>query len=302
MKAIGKFAATTGATAALLASAFAPARPSEAGFPPWQDAAKVEVKIELRKEVIAVPAKIVTKDARAVAPDRLVEAVPAADLDQMTRQMIQQLRPTLRVELRLLTSAADPTPTQRREIAIEGGRALKEVAGNLVGVRRGLNQAGRAVPVIPDPRKPIHAAIEAASRAKLSPEQFARYQKEMERKAQDRREVVILNVVANLDKLLALDAEQRAKLCDSLRSHWDDRVYPSIEMLAIYEAYSPNIPDQQVSPILTEEQRKIWRGAQKINFASIRNSNFFNNGVAVALEDDDEDADEKAALAEEVKK
>ena len=294
----GRVAVAAFATAAFLTSASRPARSSKADFPPMQGAAKVEV----RKRAIPAQVKTVEKKARVVVPDGVVEVRPAANLDQITKQMIEQLRPILRVELRLLTSAADPTPAQRREIAIEGGRTLKEVAGNMVGVRKGLNQAGRAVPAVTDPRKLIHDSIEAASRAKLSEEQFARYLKEIERKAQDRREVVMLNLVANLDKLLFLSVEQRTKLCESLRSHWDERTYPSLEMLVMYDAYFPNIPDRHISPILTEEQQKIWRGVQKINFASIRNSNFFNNGLAIGPADDEEDADVTAALAAEVKK
>jgi hypothetical protein len=259
------------------------------------------VKVEVKKAA-QVQVKIIEKMVVPVAPDvRAGGAVPAANLEQMTRQMTQQLSPILRVELRWLTSAADPTPAQRREIAIEGGRTLKEIAGTMAGNRNGVNQAVR-VAAINDPRKAIHDSIEAASRAKLSPEQFARYREEMERKARDRREVAVLNLVAKLDGLLALGVEQRAKLCDSLRSHWDDRAYPSLEILVVYDAYFPNISDSHIGPILTEEQQKIWQGVQKINFAQIRNNTFFNNGQAIGLADEDEDEDVKAALAEESKK
>src|SRR6202020_2392481 len=106
-------------------------------------------------------------------------------------------------------------------------------------------------------------------KTKLSPEQFGRYQKEMEARANDQKEVLVLNMVANIDKLLFLNSDQRERLCSSLQSHWDERAFPTLETLVIYEAYFPVIPDQAISPILTEEQKKIWRGAQKINFSSI---------------------------------
>jgi hypothetical protein len=124
----------------------------------------------------------------------------------------------------------------------------------------------------------------------------------MEKKAQIRNEIVMLNLVAKLDGLLALGVEQRARLCDSLRSHWDEWARPSLETLALYDAYLPNIPDSLVNPFLTEEQRRIWQGAQKVNFAQIRNNTFLNNGQTIVLADEDEDEDVKAALAEEVKK
>jgi hypothetical protein len=299
MKAPGRFAVAIFVAIAFLTFAFHPARPSKADYPPLQDA----VKVEVGKKEAPVQAKTVEKRAVIAAPAvRAVGAVPAANLEQMTRQMTQQLRPILRVELRWLTSAADPTPAQRREIAIEGGRALKEVAAYMAGIRNGVNMIGRAGPAINDPSKVIHDAIEVASRAKLSPEQFARYQAEMERKVRDRNEVVMLNLVAKLDGLLALGVDQRARLCDSLRSHWDEWARPSLETLTLYDAYFPTIPDSLVNPFLTEEQRRIWQRAQKINFAQIRNAAFLNGIQNIALADDDEDEDVKAVLAEETKK
>ena len=50
--------------------------------------------------------------------------------------MVQQLRPIFRAELRFLTSAAGPSASQRREIAVEGGRKLKETAVKLAETQR----------------------------------------------------------------------------------------------------------------------------------------------------------------------
>ncbi len=151
----------------------------------------------------------------------------------------------------------------------------------------------------PDPRPddPRRDQRPPPGGAKLNPEHFARYQKELGRRTKDYREATMLNLVANLDKLLILSTEQREKLCESLLTNWDERTYPTLENLVTYEAYYPLIPDQHLNSILTEDQRKIWRGAQKLNFGSIRNFNVVMNGVQ-----EEEDEDVKAALAEEVKK
>jgi hypothetical protein len=324
-KSVGKLAVATGAATALLISALTLAPPSRADAPPSQDPTTGEAKVEVIKKVAPDVPKEAVKGADATAkvgknmdvnitirkavgvPNLMVApgaAFPAGNLEQMNRQMIQQLRPILRTELRLLTSVADPTPTQRTEIAIEAGRTLKEVAGKMAGFQNNLNQGVRTVLASTEPRKQIRDAIEASAKSKLSPEQFARYRKELDGKIQDRREAVVLNLVANIDKLLALSTEQRARLCDSFRSHWDDRDYPTLELSVTYDAYFPSIPDQHIGPILTEEQRKIWRGVRKINFSALRNSNVINNnnGRAIGPDEDEEDADVKAALAEEAKK
>ena len=281
MKAIGR-AAATGVATTLLASAFAP-----------QDAAKVEVKVEAKTKEVPAPA------AKAVVQfNGGMQVMPAANLDQMTQQWIQRLTPILRGELRSLTSAAEPTPTQRREIALEGGRTLKMVAGNLTKSGRHGRQISSPAT---DARRLIHDSVEAEAKAKLSPEQFARYQKEVERKAEDRREVVLLNIVVKIEKVLFLSPEQRQKLCDSLRSQWDEFSYPSIEMLDGYQQFVPVIPDRQIWPILTAEQQDTWQVTQKMHFGPLVKHFFFNNNEQVDLADEG-DADLKAALMEEAKK
>jgi hypothetical protein len=313
VKTLGKTAVATGVATAILTSSVLQARPTEAGSPQAQDAAKAEVKVQVTKEVITkkaeqAPAKAVAKEAAVVT--RQVMAVPLAPMivqaqpanaEAMAQQFIPQFRPILKVELRVLTKSSEPSPTQRREIALEGGKALKQAAVKMAEVQLGLNNLNRGLNGYPDPRKMIRDAMEATAKEKLSPEQFGRYQKELERRAKDYREATMLNLVANLDKLLILSADQRDKLGESLLANWDDRTYPTLENLVTYEAYYPMIPDQHLNSILTEEQRKIWRGAQKLNFGSIRNFNFFNNGMVNGVVEE-EDEDVKAALADEVKK
>ncbi len=291
--ALKRFAVAAGVAAASLASAFAPVRLSEAGFLPWQEPAKAEMKVEIKQEAGPAIQKAVTIEKRMIQ-----RQVNGDNFDQATRNMVRQLTPILRGELRVLTSSADPSPTQRREIAMEGGRVLKQVAGNLA--RMG-NQARGFGTATSDPRKVIHEAVEAEAKAKLSPEQFAQFQKESEGKARDRREVLVLNVVAKMDQVLLLSRDQREKLCETLRSEWDERTYPSVEMLQFYPLYFPMIPDPQTRPILSEDQQKIWQGVPKLNFAQVRNNVMLGQNMVDNLDDELDDADLKAALAEDPK-
>ena len=272
------------------------------------------------------------------------------NVDQAVQNMVLRLGPILRVELRVLTLAADPTPEQRRAIAVEAGRALKEYARNQMGGNAvpvaavALPQPAPAValkvevvpeakvavkavpapalvapaPVAPAPvapvvirrqpanarvdaRKLIRDAVEAAARAQLDPERLARYQDELDRKVRDRREVVLLNMVAKLDQLLALGDDQRDRLTVALRTHWDDRMFPTVETVNMYDQSYPMIQDPLILPVLSDEQQRIWRAAPKINFASVR---FNNQAVGTNLltkEELERDADLKAALAPEEK-
>jgi len=295
-KALGRTTVATGVATVVLASAVGPDRPSMAA--PQQPVIVVRTtqeRVEVKKAEAQVGKAVdVLIQKQAVAIDARNPAV----IDQNT---LGQLSPIFRLELRTLTSVAAPTPAQRREIAIEAGRGVKELARNLAAINNGNRPVGRAVSARSDPRKLIHDSVAAAAKSKLTPEQFIRFQAESEQKTQDRREVVLLNIVAKIDQLLILSPDQRGKLQESLRAQWDDRIYPQIEMLVTYDAYFPAIPDAQIRPILTDAQRKVWQDVQKINFGTIRMANGFNNAAFQANPPGDEDADVKAALADEVK-
>ena len=264
--------------------------------------AKATAKIEEK-----APTKAAIAPMLRLAPAQVVlppaPGAPAVDLEPLTKQMLQQLRPMFRAELRFLTSACEPSATQRREIAIEGGRALKDAAKKVAEVQQALQNGGWRGGVIPDARKQLREGMLAAAKAKLPPEQFARYEAELDKRLKDQRQAIMLNLVASMDKILILSPEQRTKLGDSLLEHWDERVFPSLENVVNYESnsYFPNIPDQYITPVLGEAQQKAWRGIQKVTFGQSFNFNF-NNGMANGAEPEDADEDEKAALAEEVKK
>jgi hypothetical protein len=283
---------------------------------PPREAMKVEVKIEVAPVRIAAPAivvekmQVVEKVEKGVGVRFGIPAIPLpaapggavaaeANLEPMIAQTTQQLRPLLRTELRFLSSASEPSPTQRREIALEGARAAKDAAKKVASVQNALQNGGWNGGTIPDARKLIREGLQGAAKARLSPEQFARYQEELDLKAKDQRKAITLNLVANLDRLLFLSNEQREKIGEALLSHWDERTFPTLENLANYETYFPVLPDRYIAPILNDAQRNTWNGVQKVTFGQSFNFQF-NNGVG--NDPADEDEDEKAAMAEVEKK
>lgn len=312
----GKAAAAVAAGSLLVAPLAA--GPAPAAGP--QEAVKAETKvITVQKVVTPAQAKDVVFEQLQVVPAGAVNGL-GVNVERAVRAMVLRFAPILRAELRQLTLAARPDPDQRRAIALEAGRALKEYArtqaggnlGNVAGVvgKAALEPAKVApAPVVAnrvvarvDPRKLIHDAVEVAARAKLTPEQFARYQEELDRKLRDRREAVLVNVVAKLDALLSLGEDQREKLQEALRTHWDDRNFPTVEAISMYEQYYPMIQDVLILPILSEGQKQIWGNAQKINFASIRVNMNGQAGANPNLVEAElaRDPDLKAALEPEV--
>ncbi len=299
-KATGKIAATLGVAAALAACPL-PAMMSTSA----QDAAKVAAPDEAKKDAPAPEVKqaviAIKKEARLEAVGKMApQAVVVAQFNpaQQARQVIQQLRATFRAELRLMTSAVDPSTALRTEVAVEAGKAVKDVAAKLAGNRNAPNGVviNRLNTPALDPHKQVRDALLAAAKAKLSPEQFDRYGEELKRKAEIRREAAALNLVANIDRLLSLDPTQRGLLAEQFRAHWDERDYPTLEQSITYDSYFPSLPDPHIIPILSTPQREIWRAARKINFSALRTSNVVNNNQPVEATTDEEDPDVKAAL------
>jgi hypothetical protein len=272
----------------------------EASPPPQQDSAKsvAELIAQQRATRAAMEAKLAAAIEAQVAALR---AAQPANVELVMRQTLQLVRPIFQSELRLLSSAVEPTSAQRRDIALEAGRTLKLTIRSLAA-----NDAqflnGRTPTLIPDPRKLVRQHLEIAAWSKLSNLQSARYRNQLELKAQERREAVVLNIVANLDRHLRLDSEQREKLCESLRSHWDDRDFPSLEPSVTYDTYVPTIPDNYILPILFDDQTKVWRGLRKYHFSTVRTLNPLNTNLVFDVKDLGEDDDVKIALGEEPKK
>jgi hypothetical protein len=327
VKTLGKLAVAALAVAATLILATGPARSQDPAVPPLsstKESAKIVVPgapADLSAKRAARNASVNVTITRQAAPPGMVLGnpvlVPMANGPAPAAVSINQLRPTFQMELRLLTSAAQPTPSQRREIALEAGRTLKLYLGSAgnINVNNGaaVNQAvrininnGAAVnqvqvarlgATLNDPRRLVRQHLELAAWSKLSNVQSARYRTELDRKERARREVVVFNVVTTLDKHLGLNAQQREKICESLLEHWDDRDYPAIVTAVDYDKYVAIVPPLYIGPILTDEQRKVWAGLRKVHLATVRGLEPANQALAIEVEDD-EDEDAKAALAE----
>jgi hypothetical protein len=111
-------------------------------------------------------------------------------------------------------------------------------------------------------RKPITDALLKSVRKVLSPEQAERYHKELELRNQALKRSVALNLVAKVDKFLILSPQQRRKLSKILQDHWQES-WSELQMLMYGSQYFPQMPDAEISRILTDVQKEVWRGLTK---------------------------------------
>jgi hypothetical protein len=153
--------------------------------------------------------------------------------------------------------ACQPSKQQYQKISADGEPALKAmIRDRVLKMRRGRDNEPF------DPRKPIVGAILKSVRTTLSPEQAARYQKELDQRSAARKRAVVQNLVAKVDHVLVLTAEQRGKLADILENNWKDS-WNQPQVLMHGPPYFPQMPDPKILPILTETQKTVWQGISK---------------------------------------
>ncbi len=200
------------------------------------------------------------KGARQLAfPAPPQPPVEDAVMQQMEQQYGGQFRQLLRTEMHFMRIVAQPTKQQYEKIAADGAAAMKAALRKFARMNNG---NGRVMDGSFDPRGEIVAAFGKSVRATLAPDQAGRYQKEMDLRTEARKRVVVLNLVAMMDKSLVLQPDQREKLREILANNWNES-WNQTQILNYGGQYYPTMPDAKINPILSKAQRAVWSGVQK---------------------------------------
>ncbi len=233
----------------------------------------------------------------AVVKDVVVKEVmvrPAgpgpANMEPQVRQFTQQFRPAMRAEYYFIRTVCAPTTEQRKLIARDGEKALREAAKAYAEVQGAPVQFRNGRAMYPDPRKLIEEGMARAVMPRLSPEQAGKLRAEIEGRTADRREAVIRTLVAKLDQDLLLNPEQRGKIAQAMAEHWDDSWCQSLETLLYGDQFFPRLPDDVVVPHLDPKQRDIWHGQRS-------NQSFFFGFVGNMLPEEDPKEDKELVEA-----
>jgi|GEM_PF-5022428 len=233
--------------------------------PAKPNAAKKQGKVETKP---AARAKVAVK-AVIVQPARVVGQPAAVALDAQAAQYVQQFRPMFRAEYYFIRNTCGLNTDQRKQLARLGESTIKAAAKGFVEAQQKMMRGGwRPGTEYPDPRKLIEQELAKVMSPLLSHDQESRYKVELEKRTASHKQVVIDNLVAKLDSDLVLTSDQRTRLVEALSANWKDAWCQSLEMLTNLDSFFPSIPDQVVAPILTDNQREVWRRIP-------RNSNVF---------------------------
>ncbi len=290
---IGKLAAAAGCAAALAAGAASLSRAAGDGDPPVPGQ---KISVVGRRPPTVDP---VLPGGGPVEFDRAIVVRPALRIEA-TRQVTteSQLAQMLGSELRLLTATARPTPDQRRAIALAGGRAIKE-CGRDAGQWRAGGGSNRRHPAVPDPHRFIRDALGAAVVQQLGTDQSGLYLREWDARDQARKEAATLDLVARIDQALLLSREQRDRVAAALRTQWDSPIFPTPATLATQDDALPSFLPHLIGATLAKEQRQLLASRNLVNFGRLQVDAFHAaDGTRYSIEDEADDPDLKAALAE----
>jgi hypothetical protein len=192
----------------------------------------------------------------------------AGNLDNQVEQYLRQVRPFLRAELIFVRKVCSLDTERFRKIYQDAETTCKDTMTKSVDgllQQRGLVVRNvRKTAEAPDPLAQFREALLAVMKRDLSDEQFARYQAEAEKRDAFQKQHAIAYLVEAIDSELYLSGEQRAKLIDSLSTHWDPSWVSCVEYLLYGNRFVPAGIDPYVTPYLDSTQVKLWSGGQRV--------------------------------------
>jgi hypothetical protein len=207
------------------------------------------------------PPRTIARVAPHKAPPKAFVAGPQDDamVQQFKQQWGPQFQQLYKTELHFMRLVCQPTKQQYQKIAADGEPVLQATINKFAATWRRPVANEQS-----EPRTPVVEALVKSVRSTLSPEQAARYQKELDRRTAARKRSTVISFVSKIDHLLVLTAEQRVKLGKILENNWNDS-WNHTQWLTMGGRYFPPMPDDKILPILTETQKRVWRETQKGN-------------------------------------
>jgi hypothetical protein len=197
--------------------------------------------------------------------EQMVDAQREA-VRQIQDQYQRQFQQLLATELHLVRVACQPTREDFQRIAADGDRFVAEVIRevavgqnaprNLIMVNGVWNARPRGDV---DPREKLAERLAESVEKHLSSDQAGRYASELSRREEALARLVVLNIVAKLDKQFLLNGQQREQIAKVLEENWNDS-WKQLQFHLHDDNYFPPLPEQQLLPLLTATQRTVWQG------------------------------------------
>jgi hypothetical protein len=195
-------------------------------------------------------------DVRAAARIQAREQAARAQQRRLLG-LSNQLRPFYRYELMHVRAACGLSKEQLQKIRPEADAAYEEVIAGLEAART--ESPRSAGDDDPDYHEAIRMAVHSVARRHVSREQWDALQADLRLRGASRKEAGVDLLVAVLDRDLFLTGRQRREIAESVSAHWEDRFFDPLEVAFNDQSRCPKIPDELVTPYLSEAQREAWR-------------------------------------------
>ena len=232
--------------------------------------------------------------------------------DPLEQQFAPQIQLVVNSELHFVRKVCQPTPKQYESLKLVGDRAAKNTLRKIAQAQKKMQQGVQPGQQVewPDPRSLISELLAKEIAATLSAEQAERYQLELVKRAEARKRVTLLNLVAKIDKDLLLTAEQRTKLSESLTTNWKSTWGQQLEVFVYGDQFTPILPEERVLPFLNEKQKTIWKSAPKnenqfwgwMGFGFMQGVATEEDGVLIEEKVEEKADDKRDAEPQELKK
>lgn len=195
---------------------------------------------------------------------RRAEPAPLAGtaIPRRINNLSEQLRPFYRYELMQIRSTCGLTPEQFRAIRPRSDAAyeaavLRQYHGEPSNARV------RLARLDVDYASAIHEAVESVFKPEVSPEKWKLFEEDQKRRQARRRDAGAELLVAMLDRDLQLTGDQRRQLIAAVAARWEDRWCDGLTVGYTVRSLIPDLPDELVTPYLSETQRGRYKGIQR---------------------------------------
>lgn len=220
----------------------------------------------------------------AVETPQITDEAVQEQIKAMAMQFEQQYRPIMITELEFIRLTFHDLPLeQRKAIRIDAETSLKKLAKGTAAQQNG--QQGivfnRNI-ANSNPRDLLRNEIKERSKTALTKEQFAHYEHALQERFETKRQAAIDGAVALTDHHLYLTAKQRDDIKASLVAGWKDGWEKWLLISVTFgDQYFPTLPENLVTPFLSEEQKAVWRSMNRQDFE------FWQGGQAIDFNDDE---------------
>ena len=165
-----------------------------------------------------------------------------ANLENLVQQHMRQARPSVCAELLFVRKVCELDVAHFRRIHQDTESAFKDVMTKFVESQQRGESAWRPRARSRSRSRDRRLLMESLScmrrldsvmKKDLTPEQFAHYRAEVEKRQAFHKQAGVRYLVDAIDRDLYLSDEQRLKLAESLSSHWDPGWNTSLEYLLV---------------------------------------------------------------------